>query len=59
MAHDRARGGWGALVGVVRVWGHVGLCYWGSRSGTQWGGGREVGGRWVTGEGRGTISVGG
>ena len=56
-AHDRAGGGWGASVGVVCAWGRVSLCYWGSRGGMRWGGGREVGGRWANGEGRGTVSV--
>ena len=56
-AHDRVGGGRGALVGVVRTWGCVGPCYWGSRGGTRWGGGREVGGRWANGEGGGMVSV--
>ena len=33
VAHNRAGGGWGALVGAVHAWGRVGPCYWGSRSG--------------------------
>ena len=59
MAHDRAGGGRGALVGVVRAWGHMALgpCYWGSRGGTRQGGGCEVGGRWANGEGGGMVSV--
>ena len=57
-AHDRAGGGWGVSVGAVHAWGHVGLCYWGSHSGTQQGGGHEVGGRWENREGGGTVSVG-
>ena len=56
-AHDRVGGGWGASVGVVHAWGHVGPCYWGSRGGTRWGGRFEVGGRWANGEGGGIVSV--
>ena len=56
-AHDRAGGGRVVLVGAVCAWGRVGPCYWGSRGGTRWGGRFEVGGRWVNGEGGGTVSV--
>ena len=56
-AYDRAGGGQGASVGVVHAWGHVGPCYWGSRGGMRWGGGREVGGRWANREGGGMVSV--
>ena len=56
-AHDRVGGGRGASVGVVRAWGRVGPCYWGSHGGTRRGGGREVGSRWANGEGGGTVSV--
>ena len=55
-AHDRA-GGRGASVGEVHAWGRVGLCYWGSHGGMRWGGGHEVGSRWVNGEGGGMVSV--
>ena len=57
MAHDRVGGGWGASVGAVHTWGHVGPCYWESFGGTRRGGGREVGGRWANGEGGGMVSV--
>ena len=56
-AHDRVGGGRGVSVGVVRAWGRLGPCFWGSRGGTRQGGGREVGGRWANGEGGGTVSV--
>ena len=56
VAHDRV-GGWGASVGAVRTWGHVGLCYWGSCGGMRQGRGCEVGGRWANGEGGGMVSV--